>query len=119
MYKSRVKNTRPPSVSRPPSYGPCCSWFGGHLPKGLPLDYVLSTIENSNRPGMLFAGTGRAFYYSMDNGAHWTRFKEGLPASPVTWVVYEPRYHDVVLSTYGRGLYILSLIHISEPTRPY
>ena len=27
------------------------------------------------------------FYYSMDDGAHWTQFKDGLPAAPVSWVV--------------------------------
>jgi hypothetical protein len=32
---------------------------------------------------------------------------EGLPAAPVTWVEVQEQYHDVVISTYGRGLYIL------------
>ena len=40
----------------------------------------------------------------------------GLPPSPVTWIVVEPRYHDVVVSTYGRGLYILSDITVLEQT---
>jgi hypothetical protein len=73
-------------------------------------------IENSNKPGMLFAGTGHAFYYSLDDGATWTQFKTGLPAAPVTWVVYEPRYHDVVVSTYGRGLFILGDVSVLEQT---
>jgi hypothetical protein len=68
---------------------------------------VLSVAENPNRRGMLFAGTGNAFYYSIDDGRSWKQFKEGLPAAPVTWIVVERRYHDVVVSTYGRGLYIL------------
>ena len=57
--------------------------------------------------GMLFAGTGNGFYYSLDDGAHWTQFKEGLPAAPVTWIVVQKAWHDVVVSTYGRGLFIL------------
>ncbi|HQX80715.1 MAG TPA: hypothetical protein PKW63_03100, partial [Vicinamibacterales bacterium] len=81
-----VNDNRRPYIFKTTDYGATWSSVVGDLPTGHPLDYVLSTIENSNRPGMLFAGTGRAFYYSMDNGAHWTRFKEGLPASPVTWV---------------------------------
>lgn len=56
---------------------------------------------------MLFAGTGHAFYYSLNDGAHWTQFQAGLPAAPVSWVVVPKRWNDVVVSTYGRGLYIL------------
>lgn len=111
-----VNDNRKPYIYKTTDYGATWTSVVGDLPSGHPLDYVLSTIENSNRRGMLFAGTGHAFYYSMDDGAHWTQFKEGLPASPVTWVVYEPRYHDVVVSTYGRGLHILPDITALEQT---
>jgi hypothetical protein len=56
---------------------------------------------------MLFAGTGRSFYYSIDDGGHWTELSAGLPHAPVTWVVVQKPFHDVVVSTYGRGLYVL------------
>src|SRR6185295_14348061 len=79
-------------------------------------DYVLSMSGNPNRKGMLFAGTARAFYYSMDDGGTWTQFKTGLPPAPVSWITVEPRFHDVVLSTYGRGLYILPNITLLEQT---
>ncbi|HXT70067.1 MAG TPA: hypothetical protein VN700_09955 [Vicinamibacterales bacterium] len=111
-----INDNRRPFIFKTTDYGKTWTSAIGNLPTGHPLDYVLSTIENSNRKGMLFAGTGRAFYYSMDDGKSWTRFKEGLPAAPVTWVVYEPRYHDVVLSTYGRGLFILPDITVLEQT---
>jgi len=111
-----INDNRKPFIYKTTDYGQTWTSVVGDLPTGHNLDYVLTTIENSNRKGMLFAGTGRAFYYSMDDGAHWARFKEGLPAAPVTWVVYEPRYHDVVLSTYGRGLFILPDITAIEQT---
>ena len=31
----------------------------------------------------------------------------GLPHAPVTWAVVQKEFHDLVVSTYGRGLYIL------------
>lgn len=31
----------------------------------------------------------------------------GLPHAPVTWAVVQKDFHDLVISTYGRGLYIL------------
>src|SRR6185295_13546848 len=63
--------------------------------------------ENPNKQGMLFAGTGHAFYYSTDDGAHWIELAAGLPRAPVSWVVVQKQFHDVVVSTYGRGLYVL------------
>ena len=81
--------------------------ISGDLPSGHPLDYVLSLAENPNREGMLFAGTGQRVLLLDGRRAHWTQFKDGLPAAPVSWIVVEPRYHDVVVSTYGRGLFVL------------
>src|SRR6185437_5402099 len=76
------------------------------LPAGNVLDYAKSVAENPNRKGMLFAGTGHAFFYSLDDGATWTHFNKSLPAAPVSWITVEPRYHDVIISTYGRGIFI-------------
>ena len=59
--------------------------------------------ENPNQKGMLFAGTGHGFYYTLDDGVKWKALQTGLPAAPVTWVVVQKQAHDVVLSTYGRG----------------
>src|SRR5947207_188581 len=50
----------------------------------------------------------------MGDGPTWTPFKQGLPAAPVTWIVVPKLWHDVVVSTYGRGLFILSDITTLE-----
>jgi hypothetical protein len=67
----------------------------------------MSVAENPNRKGMLFAGTANAFYYSLNDGVNWTHLKTGLPAAPVSWIETPKESHDVVVSTYGRGIYIL------------
>src|SRR6187399_1259892 len=36
-------------------------------------------------------------------GPNWA----GLPHAPVSWVVVQKQFHDVVVSTYGRGIYVL------------
>jgi photosystem II stability/assembly factor-like uncharacterized protein len=102
-----LMDNREPFLYKTTDFGQTWTRISGDLPTGHPLDYVLTVAENPNRKGMLFAGTGRGFYYSLDDGAHWTRFQEGLPAAPVTWIVVAKPFHDVVLSTYGRGLYVL------------
>ncbi len=105
-----------PYVLMTTDYGKTWKNISGDLPSGNPLDYVLSVAENPNREGMLFAGTGHAFYYTLDNGRHWIHFNKGLPPSPVSWINVEPRMHDVDVSTYGRGDYILPDIVTLEQT---
>jgi hypothetical protein len=103
-----MMDNREPYVYKTTDYGRTWTKISGDLPTGHPLSYVMSIAENPNKRGMLFAGTGSAFYYSRDDGAHWTRVKDGLPAAPVTWIaIPKSRWHDVVVSTYGRGIYLL------------
>jgi len=109
-----LMDDRKPYIYKTTDFGKTWKKINGNIPTGHPLDYVLSMSGNPNRKGMLFAGSARAFYYSMDDGGTWTRFKDGLPPAPVSWITVEPRFHDVVISTYGRGLYILPNITLLE-----
>lgn len=104
---AHLMDERRPFIFKTADYGATWTSVVGDLPATHPLDYVMSVAENPNREGMLFAGTGHGFYYSMNDGVHWQQLQAGLPAAPVSWVVVEPRYHDVVISTYGRGLFVL------------
>jgi photosystem II stability/assembly factor-like uncharacterized protein len=102
-----MMDNREPFIYKTTDFGQTWKKISDGLPAKHPLAYVLSVAENPNRKGMIFAGTGNAFYYSIDDGAKWTQFKEGLPAAPVSWIVVPKLFHDVVVSTYGRGIFIL------------
>ena len=104
---SHLMDDRRPYLYKTADFGRTWTRISGDLPSGHPLDYVLSVAEDPNRRGMLFAGTGHGFFYSVDDGAHWKLFAEGLPAAPVTWIETPKPYHDVVVATYGRGLWVL------------
>jgi hypothetical protein len=105
-----------PLLFKTSDYGQIWKSVTGDLPSTHPLDGALSVVENASRQEMLFAGTGRGLFYSMDDGGHWIQLKEGLPPAPVTSIVVEPRYHDVVVSTYGRGVFVLANISLLEQT---
>jgi photosystem II stability/assembly factor-like uncharacterized protein len=111
-----LMDDRKPYIYKTTDFGATWKRINGNIPSGHPLDYVLSIAENPNRKGMLFAGTGRAFYYTLDDGGTWTQLRTGLPPAPVSWIAVEPRFHDVVVSTYGRGLYILPNLTLLEQT---
>ncbi len=99
-------DNRDPFIYKTADMGKTWTSITGDLPKHA-LSYVRSVTEDPNAAGLLFAGTGNALYYSLDDGEHWTALQTGLPHAPVTWVVVQKEFHDLVVSTYGRGLYVL------------
>ena len=101
-----LMDNRDPWVYKTTDFGKTWTKISDGLPKG-PLAYARVIAENPNKKGNLFVGTGNAFYYTLDDGAHWKQLQTGLPAAPVSWIVVQKAAHDIVLSTYGRGLYIM------------
>ncbi len=101
-----LMNDRAPYILKTTDYGKTWTRIDSTLPRG-PLAWVRTVSEDPNQPGLLFAGTGNALYYSLDRGAHWIHLKAGLPPSPVSWTIVQKRFHDLVVATYGRGIYIL------------
>jgi photosystem II stability/assembly factor-like uncharacterized protein len=99
-------DNRDPFIFRTADFGKSWKRINSNLPKHA-LSYVRTVTDDPNCPGLLFAGTGNGLYYSLDDGGHWTLLKNGLPPAPVTWAVVQKQFHDLVVSTYGRGLYIL------------
>ncbi|HEU5174790.1 MAG TPA: glycosyl hydrolase [Gemmatimonadaceae bacterium] len=57
------------------------------------------------RPGLLFAGTERGLWVSLNDGASWQRLQNGLPPVPVHDL--EVKEGDLVAGTHGRSFYVL------------
>src|SRR5919198_4937249 len=72
-----------------------------------PLSFVHVVREDPVRRGLLFAGTENGVYVTLDDGADWLPLQINLPHAPVSWLTVQPHFHDLVVSTYGRGFYIL------------
>jgi photosystem II stability/assembly factor-like uncharacterized protein len=70
-----------------------------------PDDYVHVVREDPTRRGLLYAGTQHGVYVSFDDGGAWQSLSLNLPDTPVSDLVVED--HDLVISTHGRGFYIL------------
>ena len=62
--------------------------------------------EDPVDPNLLFVGTEFGAYASRDGGAHWFKIP-GLPTIAVRDFAIQKREHDLVIGTFGRGLYIL------------
>src|SRR6185437_358825 len=99
-------DNREPYIYKTTDFGRTWKRIDSDLPRHQ-LSYVRRIAEDPNCRGLLFAGTGNGFFYSLDDGGHWTGLDAGLPHAVVSWIVIQKEFHDLVISTYGRGIYIL------------
>ena len=99
-------DNRDPYIFKTADFGKTWTKISDGLPMHS-LAYVRTITEDPNQKGLLFAGTGNGVYYSLDDGRHWAALNAGLPHAPVSWAVVQKQFCDLVISTYGRGLYIL------------
>lgn len=74
------------------------------LPKNGP---VLAFAEDHVDPNLLFVGTEFGLFFSPDGGKHWVRLKSGLPTIPVRDLCIQKQQNDLVIGTFGRGIYVL------------
>ncbi len=71
------------------------------------LNYVRNIQEDPVRPGLLYLGTENTLYYSFDDGENWHRLMNNLPHVPMYWINIQKHFDDLVVGTYGRGIWIL------------
>jgi photosystem II stability/assembly factor-like uncharacterized protein len=76
---------------------------------GIPAGQVVNAVrEDTERKGLLFAGTEKGVYVSFDDGANWESLRLNLPASSVRDLVI--KNDDLIVATHGRGFWILDNI---------
>jgi photosystem II stability/assembly factor-like uncharacterized protein len=68
---------------------------------------VYSLAEDPEDPSLLFAGTEFGVFASIDRGEHWVQLKGGIPIIAVRDLDIQAREVDLVVGTFGRGIYIL------------
>jgi hypothetical protein len=78
--------------------------LSGNLPKNGP---VWAIAEDHVNPNLLFAGTEFGLFFSVDGGQKWIQLKGGLPTIAVRDLTIQKRENDLVVGTFGRGIYIL------------
>jgi photosystem II stability/assembly factor-like uncharacterized protein len=76
---------------------------------GLPIDGPVNVIrEDPKQPGLLYAGTEREVYFSIDDGDHWQSLKNNMPVTSIRDLVVHD--NDLVIGTHGRSIWILDNI---------
>lgn len=76
------------------------------IDKGLPEEAFVRVVrEDTERQGMLFAGTESGMFISFDDGKNWQEFELNLP--PVAITDMQVKGDDLIIATQGRGFWIL------------
>jgi photosystem II stability/assembly factor-like uncharacterized protein len=99
-------NIRDPHVYRTRDFGASWDEITDGIPRSM-LSYTKVIAEDPVRPGLLYLGTENAIYVSFDDGDHWQPLQNNLPHAPVSGIVVQEHFGDLVIGTYGRGFWIL------------
>jgi photosystem II stability/assembly factor-like uncharacterized protein len=76
------------------------------ITSGIPNNENVNVVrEDTERKGLLFAGTERAVYVSFDDGDHWQSLRLDMAASSVRDLIIKG--DDLCAATHGRGFWIL------------
>ncbi len=74
--------------------------------RGIEEDHFTRVVRaDPNHRGLLYAGTERGVYFSLDDGANWQSLQLELPVVPITDLAVKEG--DLIAATQGRGYWIL------------
>ena len=76
----------------------------GNLPANWSVWGIAEDHVNSN---LLFAGTEFGLFFTVDGGQKWIQLRGGLPTIQIRDIAIQRRENDLILGTFGRGIYIL------------
>ena len=97
----RMEDDRP-YVYKTTDYGK--SW--ANITSGIPENVFVRVVrEDPARRGLLYAGTERGLFVSLDDGASWQPFQRNLPPVPITDL--QVKRGDLLVATQGRAFWIL------------
>jgi len=86
------------------------------ITSNLPDEAINVIVEGHKNPNLLFIGTDKAVYVTIDGGKYWSKMKNNMPVIPVHDLVIHPRENDLVVGTHGRGVYISDISPLQELT---
>lgn len=100
-----------PYLSKSTDLGGTWTSIRGNLPDG---DPIRAFAEHPRNPEVLFIGTERSVWATVDGGNRWISLNNNLPTVAVHDMVVHPRANDLVIGTHGRGIWILDNLNVIE-----
>ncbi|WP_074409815.1 VPS10 domain-containing protein [Aquimarina megaterium] len=76
-----------------------------NIGSSLPVSAINVIKEDPKNENVVYIGTDNGAYVSLDKGASWQAFSNGLPNVAVHDIVIQPEANDLLLGTHGRSIY--------------
>jgi photosystem II stability/assembly factor-like uncharacterized protein len=91
-----------PYIYKTSDFGKTWTQIAAGIPDGA---VVRAVRADPVKKGLLYAGTERGVFVSLDDGGHWRSLQLNLPAAPVHDLVV--KNDDLIAATHGRSFWIL------------
>jgi photosystem II stability/assembly factor-like uncharacterized protein len=99
-----------PVVLKTTDFGATWTSIAGNLAERA-VDVIVEDLADRD---ILYLGTHKGVYVSVDGGRRWVSLKGNMPTVPVTDMLIHPRERDLVVATYGRGLYVANTLWLAD-----
>jgi photosystem II stability/assembly factor-like uncharacterized protein len=106
--RGREEDDFAPYVYVSTDYGKTFKSIAGNIPAG-PLNVIR---EDPSNPAILYVGSDFGVYVSTNAGARWAVLGGNLPSVQVSDLQYQTRDRMIVISTYGRGMWVMDATRI-------
>jgi photosystem II stability/assembly factor-like uncharacterized protein len=104
LFNNHKRGDFTPYVLRSDDRGRSWTSVAGDLPER---HVAWSLVEDPEREDLLFLGTEFGLFATFDGGGRWVELGGGLPTIPVRDIEIQEEEGDLVLATFGRGMYVL------------
>ncbi len=99
-----------PLIYKTEDYGQTWQDISANLPAS-PTSVIYEDLKNHQ---LLFVGTDIGVYFTMNGGKVWHPLKNNMPSVPVRDLLVHPREQDLVVGTYGRGVWVTNISPLQE-----
>ncbi len=103
-FSNHQNNDFKPYILKTTDAGRTWTSLSANLPRNGP---VWAIAEDHVNPNLLFTGTEFGLWFSIDGGQKWIQLRSGMPTIQVRDLNIQKRENDLVVATFGRGIYIL------------
>ena len=104
VYNNHQNGDFKPYLMKSTDTGKTWTSINGNLPER---GSTYAFAEDPGNPNLLFCGTEFGFFFSIDGGTKWTQLKGGLPTIAIRDIAIQKLENDIVIATFGRGIYVL------------